>query len=507
MGMSPDQIKLLEKEIALREEALKLKENLPHLYGMKYYRWQRKFLISKRKYNTLVANNQSGKSSINIIKCITWATETSLWPRLWKKTPTQFWYLYPDGGTATAEFENKWVKEFLPQGEMKNHPVYGWKAKYRNGDIDYLRFNTGITIYFKTYGQDVHSLQAGSCFAIFCDEELPWPLMSELQMRVSATDGYMHFVFTATRGQEEWRLIVEERGKMEMWKESEVDILKLQVSAYDCLYYEDGTPSTVWSVEKIEEAKKFLHSDAQIQRRIYGKFVKDEGLKYPSFNRQNNTCEPKSIDLNTGHLFAALDYGSGTNHQSSVGLLWVNKECTYGVVFDIWVGAKGIPTDAGMVVRKYMDMVKSHGLKYSQVLAFYDWSCRDLKTIGNSLGLYLEAADKSHATGERILNTLFKNCQLDLMQVGDWEIAAKQIESLTLDENKKYAWDDAADVVRYLVTKVPWNYVNLQDKKPSIPTSKNPRRRHAPVKPQEETYEDEINEWAEYFEFQDYDSF
>lgn len=507
---NPDSIKLIEEEIALREQALKLKEGLPHLYGMKYYRWQRKFLVSKTKYSTLVANNQSGKSSINIIKAITWATEKSMWPRLWGKTPTQFWYLYPDGGTATSEFENKWKVEFLPKEELKDHPDYGWKAKYRNGDIDYIRFNTGVTIYFKTYGQNVHNLQAGSCFAIFADEEVPWELIPELQMRVSATDGYMHFVFTATRGQEEWRRIVEERGKLEMWKETEVDILKQQVTAYDCLYYEDGTPSTVWTVDKIEEAKKFLHTEAQIQRRIYGRFVKDEGLKYPCFNRQNNTTEYKEIDLKKGHLYAALDYGSGTNHQSAIALLWVNQEFTYGTIFDSWVGEKGIPTDAGMVVRKYMDMVKKYGLKYEQVQAYYDWSCRDLKTIGQSLGLYLEPADKNHATGERILNTLFKNQQLDIMEAGDWETCAKQIEGLTIDENKKYAWDDGADVVRYACTRVPWTYTNLQDKKPTVPTISNSHRtRHEPKQQIEESisFEDEIEEWNEYQDFGAYDEF
>jgi hypothetical protein len=494
-------IKQIEAEIALREQALKLKEGLPHLYGQKMYRWQRKFYESRRKYNTLVASNQSGKSSIQIRKAIRWATDKDLWHKLWKKTPTQFWYLYPDGATATQEFENKWKVEFLPKEELKNHPVYGWKVKYRGGDIDYIRFNSGVTIYFKTYGQDVHSLQAGSCFAIFCDEELPWPLISELQLRISATEGHMHFVFTATRGQEEWRRIVEERGRLEMWKESEVDILKIQISAYDCLHYEDGSPSEVWTVEKIEETKKFLHTEAQIQRRIYGKFVKDDGLKYSSFERRKLLIEPANIDFKQGHVFAGIDYGSGTNHSSAIALVWTNKECTYGILFDIWIGEKGIPTTAGDVIKKYKDMLRSHGLKHDQVQAFYDWAAADLKTIATSSNMWLEKADKNHATGERILNTIFKNGMFKIMERGDYEVACKQFETLTVDENKRHANDDGVDAVRYAVTKIPWIYTDLRDKAPAVPTKKSTPSRFEQRTIKQDTYEDEVNEWAEYFDF------
>jgi hypothetical protein len=491
-------ISAIEQEIALREEALKLKEGLPHLYGMKYYRWQRKFLISKRKYNTLVASNQSGKSSVNIIKAITWATDKELWKKLWKKTPTQFWYLYPDYATATSEVENKWIVEFLPKAELKDHPVYGWTKKMRNGDVDYIRFNSGVTIYFKSYAQDVHSLQAGSAYAIFADEEVPWEIIPELQMRISATDGYMHFVFTATRGQEEWRRIIEETGKLEMWKSSEVDILKQQITAYDCLYYEDGSPSTVWTVEKIEQTKRFLFTEAQIQRRIYGKFVKDDGLKYPCFVRADHVIPYVDIKLTEGYVYAGVDYGSGTNHQSSIALVWTSKDHTHGVLFDIWVGEKGVATTAGDVVRKYKDMTKK--IKVTQV--FYDWATADLKTIANSSGLYFEKADKSHATGERILNTIFKNNMFKILENGEYEVLAKQLESLTLEEKKNHAWDDAVDATRYAVTRIPWVYTDLKDKPLALPVSKSNRTRHED-KPKKETfnYEDEINEWAEYFEF------
>lgn len=501
MTQTIDHLKILEEEIRIREAAIKLRENLPHLYGMKLYQWQRDFFDTTKKIVVLTANNQSGKSSINIKKAIHWATDRSLWPKLWKKTPTQFWYLYPDAGTATSEFETKWKVEFLPQGELKNHPVYGWKEVKKGGEISHIIFNTGVVIYFKTYGQNVMNLQAGSCYAIFADEEMPWILISELQMRVAATDGYMHFVFTATRGQEEWRRIVEERGKFEMWKESEIDILKIQVSAYDCLTYEDGTPSTVWSLEKIEQTKKFLHSEAQIQRRIYGKFVKDDGLKYPNFNRKIHFIPKREIDLSKGYVFAGIDYGSGTNHQSAICFVWVNRTYTYGVVFKCWVGTKGVPTTSADVIAKYIEMAK--GIKVTQ--AFYDWATADLKTTAERAGLYLEKADKDHATGERVINSLFKLNMLHIMDVEDADTLCLQLESLSIDTVKKDAWDDLADGLRYTVTKIPWDYVDLKDKAPNLPEAptRPSRFQHHQETKEEDEYETLVEEWSEHFEFEE----
>ena len=75
-----------------------------------------------------------------------------------------------------------------------------------------------ITIYFKTYSQNVTDLQAGTVSFIFCDEELPISLFPELSARLIATDGYFSMVFTATLGQEYWRLTMEpdeENGEIE----------------------------------------------------------------------------------------------------------------------------------------------------------------------------------------------------------------------------------------------------------------------------------------------------
>jgi len=168
--MSPLQLERVKREkLELYEAKLKRMEELPHLYGLKHYQWQKEFINSRSKMNILTAANQIGKSSVQIIKSIKWATSPEIWKELWAhKDPRQFWYLYPTTDTATIEFHEKWVPEFMPKGSMKDDPVFGWTAEFERKQIKYIRFNSGVTIYFKTYAQQASALQAGSVDAIFC---------------------------------------------------------------------------------------------------------------------------------------------------------------------------------------------------------------------------------------------------------------------------------------------------------------------------------------------------
>ena len=112
---------------ALKERE-KLRVGLPHLYGWPWYPWAKEFFQSTNNLNFLVAANQCSKSSTMIRKVIHWATEKDIWPKLWPTVPKQFWYFYPTFDVSTAEWREKWVKEFMPAGDYKDDPKYGWKA-------------------------------------------------------------------------------------------------------------------------------------------------------------------------------------------------------------------------------------------------------------------------------------------------------------------------------------------------------------------------------------------
>src|SRR3989304_9869548 len=148
-----DSIENKQKELVLLEQKIKLQKGLPHIYGWKFYDWARQYFESRNRIITLSSGNQVSKSSSQIRKNLHWATCQSLWPELWTTTPRQFWYLYPTRDVAHIEFRKKWEPEFMPRGEYKDDPIYGWKPEYYHNRIFAIHFNSGVSIYFKTYAQ------------------------------------------------------------------------------------------------------------------------------------------------------------------------------------------------------------------------------------------------------------------------------------------------------------------------------------------------------------------
>lgn len=442
------------ERIQLLEKKLELQNGLPHLHGLKMYPWMRDFFESRSKDNFICASNQVGKSSINIRKCIHWATAKELWPELWHSQPRVFWYLYPARDVATVELEKKWIPEFLPRGKFQDDPVFGWKVEYRSKFVNAIHFNSGVSVYFKTYAQDAQNLQTGTCHAIFSDEELPEHLYDELNLRRAATDGYFHLVFTATLGQELWRLAIEGRGKDKRFP----DAFKRQVSMYDCLYYEDGTRAH-WTKERIRRIEASCKSPQEVQRRVYGRFVQDSGLRYPSFNRDAHVINPFEVDR-SWVVYSGVDVGSGgDNHPAAISFIAVRPDFQYGVVFRGWRGT-GQTTTASDVVNKFLEL--SMGL--NPVANYYDYSSRDFYTIASRLGCSFTPAEKSHEHGEQILNVLFKNDMLHVFDLPELESLATELSTLNHRTDKTKAKDDFIDATRYAAVRIPWNFEAVQAK-------------------------------------------
>lgn len=463
---SSELLELQLKQIEVWEEAQAMRLGLPHLYGHSFYPWQRKLLNSQAKILCCTAANQCGKSSSAIAKVIDWATRPELWPELWPRyckpiyeggkaeIPSQFWYLYPTADVATIEFEEKWRK-LLPQGEYKSHPTYGWRETYDKGNIFSITFNSGVTIYFKSYGQGATNLQAASVFFMILDEETPEELFSELSFRVSATDGYMMFVFTATLGQAFWKEVVEEKTKL---PEAEV----IQVSLYDCQVYEDGTASQ-WTNERIKQAINRCKSQAEIDRRIFGRFVVDEGLKYQTFDKNRNTSPWHPLPK-TWFTFVGVDYGGGgTSHPSAITFVGVSPEYDKARIYKFWRGDGIGNTTAEDVIKQYLKMIK--GINPTAI--YFDWACKDMGEISNRMGMSFQRAEKSHDIGETTLNTLFKSGALKIYMKSaecpypedlQTEKLIQEFSSLLEKTNKNSARDDGIDSARYGVSKVPWDW-------------------------------------------------
>jgi len=443
----------LEK-LKLLEEKAKLMRGLPHIYGFKDYAWSREFLDSNDKTILLTAANQLGKSTTQIRKIVDYATNVQAWPNRFRRTPRQFWYLYPTAQIATAEFHTKWKPDILPKDDFKDDPQYGWRAEFKNrGDISAIYFNSGVALYFKTYAQDAQHLQSGTVDYVACDEELPIELWDEINFRRNAVDGMFSMVFTATLGQEWWRLCMEPKSGE---KEEMPFAKKLRASLFDCQYFLDGSPSH-WTNEKVLRTIAMCKSEAEVQRRVYGRFVKDEGLKYPSFDRAKNVQPPIQIPAHWS-IYVGVDIGAGgdENHPSAITFVAVRPDYRYGRVFRHWRGGdKGYTMSD--VASKYMEL--SQGLAVTA--AFYGYHAKDFKTITDRMGLSFIPAEKKHDVGEQIINVLFKNVMLEVDSSFECNPIIAELTTLQLGTDKRKAKDDSVDSMRYALTKIPFDFSHI----------------------------------------------
>lgn len=501
-----EELKLKRRELEIMKMQLELQQGLPHIYGYKWYKWAREFYDSKNRENFLCAANQISKSSTQIRKAIDWATDPTKWQELWPslmpgQKPNQFWYFYPTGETAQTEFETKWEPQFLPQGKFKADPIFGWKDVYDKGMIKKLEFNSGVTIYFKTYAQKIKDLQSGTVYAMFCDEEMPVEFVPELQARLNASDGYFHMVFTATLGQLYWAQTMEPASKVD---ERYPTAWKRQVSIFDCQIYEDGSASH-WTDAKIQRAIAKCPTDAEKQRRIYGRFVKSEGLMFPSFDYERNTSDYHPPPRHWQH-FGAVDPGTGGEkaHPAAICFLAVSPDFKHGRVWRAWRG-DGINTASPDIYAKYREL---RG-KLTMMAQKYDYASREFFLHVSSKGDSFSPADKDHVNGYSLLNTLFKTGMLKIHR-GDPELEKmiSEIRTLSSTGDKRKAADDLCDALRYAANAVPWDFsdmdadsdktdqfLEIKGEKPK--TSSDERREWfmGGEKAAEQSVEDELDFW------------
>ena len=448
------------EELQELEMLAEVTDGLPHLHGFKWYKWARTVFESKNREIFLCAGNQLSKSATLTRKIVHLATEPELWKEFWPDLlpgtkPNLFWYFYPTLPVAHTEYETKWVPLYLPRGKFKDHPVYGWKPTFDKGLIHSIHFNSGVQIQFKTYSMKLKDLQTASVYIVGADEEMPVHYLPEIKARLNATSGYFVMVFTATLGQRHWEMTMEPATKAE---EKHPDALKLQVSLFDCMEYEDGSPSP-WTKEKIEAAIASCPTEAEVQRRVYGRFVKSHGLLYESFNTKVNICDPHPIPSSWLN-YSAVDPGSGgqSGHPSAISFIAVSPDFKQGVVFRAWRG-DGIATADSDTLSKYVEL---RG-KLPIVQAIYDYGAKDFKIYADRIGEPFLPANKSREAGVGLLNTLFKNGMLKIFR-GDPELEkiVQEITSLSATIDKRVAKDDLCDTLRYQAMSIPWDFSGIE---------------------------------------------
>ena len=498
-----EEFELKKKKLELLQAKKKYKDELPHKYGFVLYDWQIKYQQARTNKNRfMTAANQVGKSTVQIAECIEMATNIALWPSLWRRSPRVFFYFYPNSQTLQREFESKWVPDLLPRGSLKTHPVYGWRIEKNNGTVSALKFNSGVTVYFLSYSMSVMNLQATTVDAIFADEELPENYWDELNFRRKSTNGFFSMVFTATLGQRLWYETMERVGEQD---EKVPTAWKQQVSLFDCKFYSDGTPSHV-DDEYIQSAISFCKNEAEVQKRVYGRFALDSGLKYPQFDREIHVIPPKPIDPRW-QLFAGVDIGAGgaDNHPSTIIFVAVNPDYTKAEAFQAWKGDKVVTTDMD-VYEKLIELMEDR-----QFTVFYDYHAKDFSTICKRRGLPVLKADKRHDVGESVINVLFKTNALHLHRTPEMEDLTYELTTLQSSTDKRKAKDDLTDALRYALTRIPFSWekmgINLKEKQqPLAPEYSEDelhqmeRRKRGFKESDSYSFEDEIREWADMYD-------
>lgn len=408
-----------------------------------------KSYLSGRDY--IVTHN----SSSLIKKNIRLATDKSLWPEAFPlREPKVFWYIYPDTNKVEEELQAKWIGEFLPQGSMKDDPTYGWEIlRLKNGNKA-IQFSNGPILYFKTWKSD---LQAATVDMVSVDEELPSDLYPELRMRLARYNGIYNMAFTATLNQPYWYQAIERRGcKDELFP----DAAKWQVSLdHHCRHYEDGTPSP-WTDERINFVKNSCGTQTEIDRRVHGRFVNEQGVKYAGFERQRNV-KPK-IEIPKNWLwYSGVDIGSGgAAHAAAISIVAIRPDMSYGRLVKFWKGSKNERTTSFDILSKYIEM--KAGLP-PMVGEYYDHSAADFGIVQERHGYNFQKANK--ARGEDMLNVLFKNEMLDLEEQENLNDLIIELMTLNEGTKKQNANDHGIDSLRYATSSIPWDLSKIKTEK------------------------------------------
>lgn len=434
----------------------------------------------------------------HIWRIIDWATDVEKWPLRWQEKPNLFWFFYTDQDTLNREFALKWTR-WLPQGKYKDHPVYGWKLNAtKNGkEIESVEFNSGILLEFKLYTQDPKNLQSATVFYVGGDEEIPERFWDEIIQRTSGPDGYFSAAFTATLNQQMWWRAMEGKGENELFP----DAWKRQVSKYDCILFDDGTPG-LYTEERVKKQEAMCSSQTQIDRRIMGRFAAEVGRKYYAYDPNRHFIKPRPIGDNWLR-WGITDHGHGgaKNHPAAMLFIAVRPDMRLAYVYK---GRRmdNIETTSGDLFLEYIKI--RGGDRMTRQL--YDYHAKDFGLIAERAGEPFDLANKSHTEGEDIVNTLLENGMLFIFDDPELNKLGTELMTVMKGTDKRKAGDDMADCLRYGCIDIPWDWTAIQ----GLPTEGEVQAKKALT--EKELLADEIRQrrgdtlpkeddgWAEYQE-------
>jgi hypothetical protein len=232
--------------------------------------------------------------------------------------------------------------------------------------------------------------------------------------------------------------------------------------------FEDGTP-TMWTKERIQQRIDQCTTKAEVQRRVFGKFVKDEGLRFPQFDREIHLADYHPVPKDW-EVYCGVDYGSGGEkaHPSAIVFVAVNKDYTMARCIRSWRGDK-IQTTAEDVIDMWVEMKAT--IPNEITATYYDYSAADLGTIAGRKSLPWLKADKSRDSGNTMIAGLLKGKVLKFYTPSSAASVippnhlegfkfAQEFEMLGVKVDKGRDIDHLLDALRYCLLKIPFRMIS-----------------------------------------------
>jgi hypothetical protein len=242
-------------------------------------------------------------------------------------------------------------------------------------------------------------------------------------------------------------------------EEAFVGAAKWQISLYDCLKYDDGSPGH-YTMEMIDEAIRACTTKNEELKRVWGRFVKDEGVKYFGFTIDRNVKPSEPIHT-YWDVYAGVDIGSGgagsKRSMAAIVFILVNPEKNKGRVIKLWRG-DGLETSSGDILRQYQKMKAALGR--NPVSACYDYQSREFAITASRSREPFIPADKKRDAGEKTVNDLFSAGALTIdREAEDAQKLITELVSVPVGSKlvtRKFV-DDLVDALRYTVFQIPWD--------------------------------------------------
>ena len=171
-------------------------------------------------------------------------------------------------------------------------------------------------------------------------------------------------------------------------------------------------------MKRIQELIDSCSTENEVNKRVKGRFVVDDGLLVPQYKPSRNLVKPYPIPKNW-LWYGAVDVGSGgeKGHKGAYVFVAVKPDFTKGAVVTGWKGNTQETTTAKDILDKY----RIHRTKFQMKMTdqYYDWASKDFFTYADRLGECFKPADKGHTLGKDTFNLLFKFDMLDVVAVDE----------------------------------------------------------------------------------------